>query len=116
MPVAGLHANSRGDFVEPNLKCTAIAGLGNALTLVTTNHASMFVIDRLRVIKKYSELDGVITELTPLEDRSFVAAVHEKQRLDLYVNELDHEEVAGASLSLRLHAPAGAWSVPRPRS
>lgn len=100
MPVAGLHANSRGDFVEPNLKCTAIAGLGNALTLVTTNHASMFVIDRLRVIKKYSDLDGVITQLAPLEDRSFVAVVHEKQRVDLYANELDHEEVAGVLPSI----------------
>lgn len=96
MPVAGLHSNSRGDFTEPNLKCTAIAGLRNGLTLVATNLPTMCVIDRLRVIKKYSDLDGIISELTPLDDRSFTAVVQEKQRVDLYVNELDHEEVAGA--------------------
>lgn len=63
----------------------------------------MCVIDRLRVIKKYSDLDGIINELTPLEDRSFVAVVQEKQRVDLYVNELDHEEVAGVKLDLTCH-------------
>jgi hypothetical protein len=98
VPVTGLHANKRGDYVETGLKCTAIAGLRNGLTLVTTNHASMCVIDRLRVVKKYSDLDGVINELAPLDDRSFVAVVQEKQRVDLYVNELDHEEVAGVKI------------------
>jgi hypothetical protein len=102
VPVAGLHSNSRGDFVEPSLKCTAIAGLRNGLTLVATNHATLCVIDRLRVIKKYSDLDGVISELAPLEDRSFVAVVQEKQRVDLYINELDHEEVAGLTSPLTL--------------
>jgi hypothetical protein len=100
VPVAGLHSNSRGDFVEPTLKCTAVAGLRNGFTLVATNHATMCVIDRLRVIKKYSDLDGVINEIAPLEGRSFVAVVQERQRVDLYVNELDHEEVAGLTLHL----------------
>jgi hypothetical protein len=95
VPVAGLHANSRGDFLEPSLKCTAIAGLRNGLVLVATNHATLYVVDRLRVIKRYTELDGSINEITPLADRCFVAAVQERQRVDLYVNELDHEEVAG---------------------
>eukprot|EP00892_Ulva_mutabilis_P006187 jgi/Ulvmu1/3940/UM018_0163.1 len=98
VPVSGLHLNSAGDFAEAGTRCTAVTGLHCGLTIVAVAGAAsgpaLLVIDRLKVVKRYSGLDGPINALRAVADRSFVAAVQEHQRLDLYLNELEHEEVA----------------------
>lgn len=98
VPVSGLHLNSAGDFAEAGTRCTAVTGLHGGLTIVAVAGAAsgpaLLVIDRLKVIKRYGGLDGPVTALRALADRRFVAAVQEQQRLDLYLNELEHEEVA----------------------
>jgi hypothetical protein len=107
VPIGGLHANSRGDFIEQGLKCTDVVGLANGYTLIATNKASLLVVDKLKLIKTVFGLDGSVTRLMALGGTRF-AATSDRQTLDLFTNELEHEEIAGTSSSNRIQLPAPA--------
>lgn len=94
VPINQLHANSKHDYVEAGFAITDFCGLKNGFTLLATNVPSLIVIDKLKLIKTYSQ-EKQIVKLAPLDGTSFVVVTREAT-VDVYNSEQEEELICGA--------------------
>ena len=95
VPIATLHANNQGAYVDAGLRVTDVCGLACGFTLVATNRASLFVIDKLKVLRKVEALERVLVKVAPLGRAKFVA-VAEGEVVEVWDTERDSDVLAGA--------------------